>query len=104
MSETEASEALKAALAARTCEVCSGTPVIGIVCSLAGASSHAICQTCLDAEAEPWSNAVYLGTEDAGDWVNPIIDASIARSGKTREEYDQAVEELKRHFASMSEG
>lgn len=78
------------------CQVC-GEPAKGVASSGIGAISFAYCQECLNVGAEPFGAVVALlsmigGDENAGENLHAMIEATLQRVGKTKEELDAAVQ------------
>lgn len=71
------------------CAIC-GKPACGVSCSPLGAISSAYCVECLQSPRESWPVLVgcLMGCErnQVAEWVQPIIDATVAFYGKTEDD------------------
>lgn len=81
-------------MAGNVCDVCGGETV-GVAGSAVGACSFAYCAACLNAGLEPYDAIVDLafcigGLDNAMPEYQPMIDASLAKAGKTRAEAEAA--------------
>jgi hypothetical protein len=88
----------------RTCEICNQRDAIGVIASVLGPSSHAVCRPCYRAGAEPWAaivaTATILDLDLCESWVRDVVDASIVAAGRTRADYDAAVAALAAKLAA----
>ena len=84
-----------------TCDVCGEKTMVAVCASTMGPVSHAYCQKCLAAGAEPYNfMAAYIAAAD--EWpsgINPKMQARVrtllALHGKTEEEFSKGVSTLR---------
>ena len=83
-------------MSGNTCDVC-GAAAAGVCCSALGAVTFAYCGECSAAGAEPYGILVGMvallgGLDNVSEWIREVcLPATIARSGRTRAEFDAAV-------------
>ncbi len=90
-------------MAGNVCDVCSKTPTVAVLASSLGAMSDAYCAECASAGLEPYDNIVGLafcidGLDNAREDFQPMINASLAKAGKTREEADADAQEIQAQY------
>lgn len=88
-------------MAGVNCDVCDESPTIGVFSSALGAVAFAYCKPCIQARAEPWGALVFTvadadGMENLASWFQQIVEGTMARLGKTQEDFNRDVAEAKK--------
>ena len=83
------------------CDICQG-PAAGVVSSVLGAISYAICTGCAGKNVEPWPILVggLYGLErgQVAQWVEPIIRDTLEFYGRTEDQLWEDVAALTRDY------
>lgn len=75
------------------CEVCDHAPAVGVAAIPGMPISVGYCRACLQANAHPWwalvaNTAAIGGLVHAAGWWVAMVDATCARLGRSRTEFD----------------
>jgi hypothetical protein len=89
------------------CEVCRDQAV-AVVASMLVPYSLAVCSLCLSSCADTWPNVVFYvaergGFEKSPDYAQCVVENTLIRAGRTREELDAEVARLTEAWEKMAE-
>lgn len=78
------------------CEVCGDANVFTMTGSMFVDRKFSSCRECFYVRAEPFDLIVLMSSDEVAEWAEEIISATLKRTGKTRGEYEETVEAVRR--------